>query len=288
MDKIKTGMNDRKKIAILLATYNGASYLAEQINSIIEQTNQEWTLYIHDDGSTDGTQDIIKDFCQKYNYIVELTYPGGLGAMNNFFSMLQHIEAEYYSFCDQDDVWLKDKISLSMEAMYEEQMIHPGKPCLVFTDLYVTDQKLNILHPSFWHYTNVHPELIHNFNDCGATLFVTGCTMLFNKDAYQAIIPPVPETTMHDAWITLCIAKSNGILHPINKQLVYYRQHEDNTLGAKNAAPTPLIKKLANIRQVHKKRMRHYNMLKAIGYGSLTKHILYKIIYKSRIWRKRI
>ncbi len=281
-------MSDRRKIAILLATYNGATYLAEQINSIIGQTNQDWTLYIHDDGSTDGTQAIINDFCQKYHFIKELTYPGRQGAMNNFFSMLKNVDADYYSFCDQDDVWLKEKISLSMEAMKEEETRNPDKPCLVFTDLYVTDQKLKIVHPSFWKYTNVYPELIHTFNDCGATLFVTGCTMFFNKKAYRTIIPPAPQATMHDAWITLCIAKANGILHPINKPLVYYRQHDDNTLGAQNAAPTPLLKKLVNIRQVHKKRMRHYNMLKAIGYGSLAKHLFYKMIYKSRIWRKRI
>ncbi len=270
-----------------MATYNGAAYLAEQIDSIINQTNQEWTLYIHDDGSTDDTKAIIKHYCQQYNYIKELGYPGGQGAMINFFNMLEQVDAKYYSFCDQDDVWLPEKIALSLEAMNAEETKHPDQPCLVFTDLCITDKKLKMMHPSFWRYTSVYPELMHTFNDCGASLFVTGCTMFFNKRARQSIIPPSPYATMHDAWITLCIAKAHGILHPISKPLVYYRQHGDNTLGAMNASPTPLLKKIANIRRFHKKRMQHYHMLKSIGYGSLTKHLLYKLIYKYRIWRKR-
>jgi glycosyltransferase involved in cell wall biosynthesis len=96
-------------IAILMATYNGEKYLGEQIDSLLAQTNMDWQLYIHDDGSTDNTQAILQEYAQKHSNIHILEYESQRGAMKNFLSLLQRVEADYYMFCDQDDVWLKQK-----------------------------------------------------------------------------------------------------------------------------------------------------------------------------------
>jgi rhamnosyltransferase len=106
MDKITSPT----PIAILLATYNGGQYLMEQLDSLLQQTCQEWTLYIHDDGSTDNTYDILREYSQKHSNIYVLEYESQRGAMGNFLSLLQRVEADYYMFCDQDDVWLKQKV----------------------------------------------------------------------------------------------------------------------------------------------------------------------------------
>ena len=94
-------------IAILLTTYNGAVYLRRQIDSILGQDTGGWHLYVHDDGSADGTVEILKEYQTGYpDIITVLDYPSQGGAMKNFFSMLQRVDAEYYMFSDQDDVWV--------------------------------------------------------------------------------------------------------------------------------------------------------------------------------------
>ena len=97
-----------KKTAILMATYNGEQYVAEQIDSLLAQTDSDWTLYIHDDGSKDHTQEIISKYAETHDNIVVMDFPGGNGAKENFFKMMFSVDADYYMLCDQDDVWLPE------------------------------------------------------------------------------------------------------------------------------------------------------------------------------------
>ena len=128
-----------------MATYNGEKYLREQVDSIISQTCQDWHLYIHDDGSKDSTIAIIKDYiCQYPDSITLLDYPPQGGACKNFLSMLDKVEAPYYMFCDQDDVWLPEKIALSLEEMKRQEALHPQKPVVIHTDLHIVDDKLTV------------------------------------------------------------------------------------------------------------------------------------------------
>ena len=135
MEQIKS----TSTIAILMATYNGEKYLGEQIDSLLAQTYKDWHLYIHDDGSTDNTNAILQEYAQKHSNIHVLEYESQRGAMRNFLSLLQRVEADYYMFCDQDDVWLKEKVELSFEEMKRQEAACQGKPIIVYTDLYVTD-----------------------------------------------------------------------------------------------------------------------------------------------------
>ena len=100
-----------KKTAILMATYNGEQYVAEQIDSLLAQTDSDWTLYIHDDGSKDHTQEIINKYAETHDNIVVMDFPGGNGAKENFFKMMFSVDADYYMLCDQDDVWLPEKVA---------------------------------------------------------------------------------------------------------------------------------------------------------------------------------
>lgn len=116
-------MNARVKcpteIAILMATYNGEKFLREQIDSIIKQTNNNWTLYIHDDGSTDSTLSIVQQYCREHENIIFLEDEvKGRGAAQSFFYMLESIDSLYYMFCDQDDYWQPDKVEVSYSQLY--------------------------------------------------------------------------------------------------------------------------------------------------------------------------
>lgn len=278
------------KIAILMATYNGAEFISEQIDSLLAQSCQEWHLYIHDDGTNDRTLDIVKYYASThYEKVTLLDYPPQGGACRNFLSILECVEAPYYMFCDQDDIWLSQKIELSMQKMRHKENEHPGQGVVVYADLYITDEKLNIIYDSMWRYSGTYPQYIRTFADYGGhSAIVTGCTMLFNRAARNSVVNrPAEKALMHDAWVCLCTLKEGGIIYGIKEPLVLYRQHSSNCLGAgsTDAANVGLFYRLRNIRKVLRSNLRYYSMLTALDYGSFLKYLYSKVKYKIRIKR---
>ena len=271
-------------IAVLMATYNGIRYLREQIESLLHQTYQDWTLYIHDDGSTDGTQDCIQDYANRYENIKVLTYAKTGNAKNNFFSMLQAINAEYYMFCDQDDIWLPEKIEISVNKMRQKEAETPFLPIIVFSDLTVVDQSLHVIQDSFMKMSGIYPEHIKTFEEIAALPIVTGCTMLINKRVKE-IVPFWNHTDiqMHDIWLTLCTLKYNGVLCFIDKPLILYRQHGNNTIGAKDVKEITISYRIKNAVKMWIINQNYYRMLQLLGYGSLAKFYWNKLKYKYRI-----
>ena len=135
------------KVTILMSTYNGENFLAEQIESIQQQTYTDWTLLIRDDGSKDKTRDLIKRFASEDDRIVFINpdQTENLGVIKSFFTLLKYQESDYYLFSDQDDTWLPEKLSLQLEKASH----YPSdKPLLVYTDLKVVNQDLEVLHES--------------------------------------------------------------------------------------------------------------------------------------------
>ena len=273
-------------IAILMATYNGERYVREQLDSLVHQTSREWTLFIHDDGSTDQTPAILKEYVGRYDNIHVLEYESQRGAMQNFFSMLQRVDAEYYMFCDQDDVWHQEKVSISLERMKDQERAHPSLPIIVFTDLHVTDARLHVTYESFWQEICLYPEFITTFDEMAASTAVTGCAMLFNKKAKEATVFPATHAIMHDAWITACTLRKGGVIHPIASQMVLYRQHEENCIGAEDLNKITFAYRVRHFRTMQLKNWQLYKMLRSLGYGSIFKFYRYKFIYKKRIRNK--
>lgn len=270
-------------VAILMATYNGAPYVGEQIESLQAQTYREWDLYIHDDGSTDGTPDIIGRYAQQDSRIHLLHYPPTHAAKDNFFSLLEHVEADYYLLCDQDDQWVPDKVAWEMERMSQVEQ-DPQRPVIVYSDLMVVDANLRKIADSFMDYSGYHPEFLTTFDELGASCLVTGCTMLLNNAARRAIHHPTTPAVMHDAWITLCTLKHGGTLSYIPAPLVRYRQHGRNTLGATDIQQRRTwAYKLRNLASILRDNRDQYRMLRALGYGSIAKYVYYKAKYKYRI-----
>ncbi len=226
-------IKNTKKVAILLATYNSEKYLSEQLDSIFAQTFQDWIIFIHDDESRDSTLSIIKNYVKLYPGEICLLQDTevGLGAYKSFVEMLSVVDSHYYMFCDHDDVWLKDKIKLSFDAIVEQELKSPDLPIIVHADMHVTDSKLNIINDSFWQSMKLLPDCV-GFLDLVFCNSVNGCTMIFNKAAKSVSLANVEYCSMHDMLVVRSVAANKGVIYPIKKALVLYRQHESNVVGA--------------------------------------------------------
>ncbi|MDX1490865.1 MAG: glycosyltransferase family 2 protein [Pseudohongiellaceae bacterium] len=234
-------MSDGVRIAILLPTYNGAQYLAQQLDSLLSQTYSNFIIVIRDDGSSDDTARIIeryaRDNANKF-HIVE-SDGDNLGAKSGFSLLIQYVldnkrelglEQAYMMFCDQDDVWKQNKISESFECMRNQEDWHPDTPILVHTDLEVVDDKLQTIAPSFFSFQNLRPER----NSLWRLLIVntvTGCTGLINEALARKAVPIPNSAVMHDWWVAL-VAALFGRIVTVPQATLYYRQHGGNTVGA--------------------------------------------------------
>ena len=269
------------KVAILLATYNGEKYLKKQLDSLYNQTYLKWELYVHDDGSTDNTLEILKQYMIIHKNIRLFTSPVGCGAKNSFMFLINNVFADYYFLCDQDDVWHKDKIQKSLACMFDLENKHKETPIIVHSDLCVVDENLNMISGSFWRYMMIYPEKLVTFDQLGANSLVTGCTMLFNNATKNVIKHPAVNATMHDVWIALCVSKNNGIIYNISTPLIDYRQHKNNTLGAKNMKKQSRMNyKIRHLKTIYNQNKEVYKMLCDLEYGSIIKYIYYKLKYR--------
>lgn len=222
-------------IAILMAVYNGEKYLSEQIDSILAQSEQDWQLFINDDCSSDRSYDIAVNYAEEHpeRIIVSRNDSPSGSACANFMGMLGRTDADYAMFCDQDDVWLPDKIKLTLRKMKELEGSYGSTPLLVHTELSVTDSRLSVTAPSFTRFQGLKPRY-NSLNRLLCQNNVTGCTVMINR-ALMSLVrnAPADKMLMHDWWIALAAA-AFGHIGFAEEPLIKYRQHGNNQLGAVN------------------------------------------------------
>lgn len=220
-------------VDILMATYNGEKYIEEQISSIINQTYKDWTLYIHDDGSTDETIEIIKKFNDSRIILIEDGLNFGNSSKNFLHLLTKYVKNEFFFFSDQDDYWMPDKIERTLEFM-NKLLIGKDKslPVCIGTDLKVVDSNLNEINPSFYNFSKIIKDA--QFNDLLIENVFTGCTMCMNR----AIIPYMKKCDLffdgivqHD-WLIGLICASDGYIGQLPNPTMLYRQHQNNVVGA--------------------------------------------------------
>lgn len=240
-------------IDILLSTYNGEKYLSQQLDSILNQTYTEWRLLIRDDNSSDSTLNILNEYQKKGPnkiYILSNNINKNIGVIKSFELLLTQSTSNYIMFCDQDDIWLPNKIEESLEAIISLEKNHPNTPILIHSDLSIINKNEEIIHKSLWQYAGIKPNILnHNAKYMAFCNSVTGCTILMNKQCKTEVLPFPNNIPMHDAWIALKVCQK-GIVHNINKQLILYRQHENNTLGI-NKYKFSLIDRLKNFKKIY-------------------------------------
>lgn len=221
-------------VEILMATYNGERYVAEQIDSILSQSHQNIYLKIRDDGSKDNTRPILAEYARKYASKIEvLPSHANVGVKSNFSCLIESSQANYVMFADQDDVWLETKVYDTLKRMKEVENSYEGEiPVLIHTDLIVTDQNLAILNRSFWNYAHLSPYRQRSLNRLLVQNAITGCTMMANKTLLKMAAPIPQEAVMHDWWLAL-VAAAFGKIDFLNQTTMSYRQHASNAVGAK-------------------------------------------------------
>jgi hypothetical protein len=225
---------DVRTIDVLLAVYNGGAFLPALLDSLLAQTEQDFRLLVGDDRSTDRTVAILQDYRGRFGGRLELlplTERTGT-AKRNFARLADAAEAPYAMLCDQDDVWLPHKIAMTLQRAREaEAVCGADTPILVHTDLTVVDDRLNVLHPSFWRFQFIKPER-SALNRLLLQNVVTGCTVLVNR-ALLSRARPIPDAAiMHDWWFAL-VASAMGRIEVLNQPTILYRQHGGNDTGAK-------------------------------------------------------
>jgi len=273
-----------------MATYNGRKYLKQQIDSIFAQSNQQWQLLLRDDGSFDDTINIIEAYMTKYPSQIRLITDneGHLGASLNFGRLLEYSDTEYIMFSDQDDVWLPNKVEITLNTMKVAEQIYPDRPILIHTDLRVVDSDLNTIADSMWSYQKLFPDVGDDLNRIMAQNVVTGCTMMINRKAKAVSIPIPREAIMYDWWIAIKVTEHGKIIHIPDKH-VLYRQHPDNLVGAKKAQTMNIWRSWGRLlSQTERKRiLNYYRMVKIHNphinlYLLVLKKILYKLGLKFR------
>lgn len=232
-------------VAILMSTYNGERYLQEQINSIIDQSYSDWHLYIRDDGSTDRTAEIIDRYTKQDPRITfcNQKHIENLGVTKSFMQLLSMTDASLYMFSDQDDVWKKDKVRLSVKAMSKNT--DADQPACVFTELQVVDKNLAPL--KLMNNDDVWFDFPHFlFGNC-----VTGCTMMINQQLKAKLklnLTKIDNIYLHDWWIAL-ITSALGKLIYVKEPTILYRQHDNNVEGSKNNNILALVQRMFHLRQ---------------------------------------
>ncbi|HKL80115.1 MAG TPA: glycosyltransferase family 2 protein [Mobilitalea sp.] len=220
-------------VSIVMSAYNGENYISEQIDSILESTYQDFDLYICDDGSKDGTMDLLQQYHSKHPDRIHIFQNEvNLGYTLNFLQGVCRTTADYIMFCDQDDVWKPNKIAdtLNRMRMLEAQR-SKELPLAVFTDATVVDSKLNKLKESFFKSSRLNPgktDLPHILMENK----LIGCTVMINAALRQVLRShrmPI-KARYHDWWIAL-IAASCGKICFLPEQTMLYRQHSHNAVG---------------------------------------------------------
>ncbi|RZI49593.1 glycosyltransferase family 2 protein [Lactococcus kimchii] len=213
------------KVNILMSTYNGEKFVAEQIESIQQQTFADWKLLIRDDGSTDKTCEIADEFA-KNDPRIQLIKAENVGVIQSFYELVKTEEADFYFFADQDDYWLPEKLEI---ILAQAQKHDNTKPVMYYTDLKVTDKNLSVTSESMIKSQSDHAntQLVQELTENT----VTGGASMINH-ALATLWQTTSDIIMHD-WYLAVLASAVGELVYIDQPTHLYRQHESNVLGAR-------------------------------------------------------
>lgn len=215
------------KVMILMASYNGQAFISQQIESIIEQSYINWDLFIRDDGSTDGTVQIIKKYefkDERIHYLKKTTDRSG--ACINFYELLRYakeniLDYKYFFLSDQDDIWDKNKLTIQIEAIKEQ------RPLLVYSDLMLMNSNGSISNKKM---SDIHDIFIRNKYDIFYNqIFIWGNTIGLNRELLNLVNIPkdISNELSHDHYLAFYGSAFGEIIF-VNKPLIFYRRHEDN------------------------------------------------------------
>lgn len=212
-------MNVCPLVSVAMATYNGASFISQQLDSIVAQTYPNLEIIITDDASCDGTMAILKDFQVKYHFIQIFSNPVNLGITATFEHSIKNCRGEFIAISDQDDIWELNKIEVLLNAMENEDVVYADSELIDRNGISLNKFASSLINLKS-HFSG-GPFLMG--------IGLPGHSMLMQGD-FAKFILPIPKIIMYDKWIGFCAASNNGIKY-IDLPMVKYRLHETNSFG---------------------------------------------------------
>lgn len=211
------------KISVALAAYNGEKYIGEQIESILPQLGEDGEIVVSDDFPLGKTRAVV-EFYSAYDSRVKYIEGTGEGVCRNFENALHHCSGDIIFLCDQDDVWMPEKVERVVSAFENGADV-------VLHDAFMTDGELNVTDESFFKLNGSKKGLLKNFIKNS----YMGCCMAFRREFESEFLPFPDGLAMHDWWIGLN-AEANGKVEFINEPLIKHRCHGGNVTGGKTTA----------------------------------------------------
>ena len=216
-------------ILVLLSTYNGEAYIKEQLDSLFSQKDVEVSVLVRDDGSSDGTHQILDSFKDRFS--LEWYKGEHFGVQKSYMELMEMAASkdfDYFAFCDQDDVWDEDKLSVGLRRVRRcEERWGLDVPILYYSGQHLVDKNLNLIeeHILKRHRTNYARFLVND---------AAGCTEVFNRRLLDIAVQYEPGYMLTvDTWILkICLAVGGKMIVDPEAHLSY-RQHGNNTVGVK-------------------------------------------------------
>lgn len=248
-------------VAILLCTYHGEEFLAEQLDSFARQTHTNWTLWVSDDGSTDDTLAILERYQKAWgaDKLIILHGPAD-GPTKNFMSLVHNaqIQADYYAFSDQDDIWEADKLQRAIALLTRnaapENHDTPALYCSPTRYVDADNQEIG-LSQRFTQRPSFANALMQNI--------AGGNTMVFNHAACQLLrrVRKTADIVIHDWWLYIVVSGCGGIIFYDTYPSVRYRQHANNIIGMNSSWQA----RLHRIHKLFEGRFREWNEMNIVA-----------------------
>lgn len=248
-------------VEVLVSTYNGAKYISAQLQSILAQDYENITILVRDDGSTDGTREILEHYAR--NHGVYVHFGDNIGIGQSFFTLLSlsSPHSEYVSFCDQDDVWFPHKISRAVEALRGQDA-----PALYCSRAKITDENLKELGFS------PLPRRPLGFANALIENIAIGCTVVLNRGAREVLALGFPALAVnHDRWAYQVVSAFGKVIHDPEPTLLY-RQHHDNVTGMGANSLQRLRRKVS--RQLRLRRNERVILIHAAEFRRVFEHLM--------------
>lgn len=225
-----------KKVAVIMSTYNGESFIREQIESILEQTYKNIEIIVRDDGSKDKTVEIVKEYQKKYKNI-KLFEGENLGFVKSFFELLKLAEADYYSYADQDDIWIENKIELAVNSLNK---LDNKKPNMVFGNSDYYDENMHFIGSG-------EKDKEYSFLQSLFACVGQGMTMTVNKKTRDMIIENMPDSCFFHDWWTYILCVGLGNVEYNNVTTVKYRRRKQNATSEGQGYIRLLVWRIKNL-----------------------------------------
>lgn len=223
---------------VLLATYNGQAFVGEQLDSLLRQTQDDFRVIVRDDGSKDDTLAVVQSYQGRFGgrmVIVGDGVPTG-SPTGNFELLMAQSTADHILFCDQDDVWLPERVALCRRLLTEAERVHGADvPIFAFSDLVPVDRNLDRLADSYWSFKKIDPRMANSLSLSLITTPMLGCAAGINRSLLKRATPVHPNAAMHDWW-SLHVAILFGKVVWSGEKTVLYRLHGGNASHQKRVS----------------------------------------------------